>query len=499
MDDAIDPAFLTLPLKDLAGAALGRAADLGAADASVHVVRNRTARMRARDGSVQAGGDELDTALGVRLVHDGRMGYASTVDLTPAAAVRVAELAVGVAKACRPLRGVAGRADEPVYTTVWASAVEEDPFDVPWVERAALISSRSHQVLKSPIVEHVVATFAAVRENRFYADSAGTTAIQQRVRVHPMLTAFGAAPRGRSVSLRTSAPPVARGWEYLTGSGWDWDTELAELPSELEAKSRSRPVKCGTYDVVIDASNLWLTIHETVGHASELDRALGYEATYAGTTFVAPEAVGQLRFGSELMNVTADRVTEHGLATIGIDDEGVAAQSWDLVRDGVLVGLQTDRHTAAVIGAARSTGCSFAESALVPPLTRMPNVSLQAPADGPDVAALIAGIEDGIYFAGADSWSIDHRREHFQFTAQRCRRIRAGRLVECLSGAAYRGSTTRFWASLVALGGPATYGLFGADLCGKGQPMQAAPTSHGCPAAVFSGVCIEYTGNEVAR
>jgi TldD protein len=348
--------------------------------------------------------------------------------------------------------------------------------------------------MASSTVAHVLAEFTAAREQRYYADAAGTTATQRRVYVHPMLTAFGTDHVGDSVSLRTSGPPVGRGWEYMCGQGWDWGAEICELPALLEEKARARPVQPGAYDLVIDPSNLWLTVHETIGHATELDRALGYEVSYAGTTFVSPEDVGSLRFGSPLMNVTADRTTEHGLATIGIDDEGVLAQSWPIVTDGVLVGLQTDRCTAAVVGAARSKGCAYADSALRSPLSRLPNISLEAAPLGPDTMGLISGVEDGIYVAGSAGWSIDSRREQFQFTAQRCHRIRAGRLVGQLSGLAYQGATTEFWGALSALGGTATYGLFGADLCGKGQPIQVAGTSHGCPSAVFCGIHVEHVG-----
>ncbi|HEV2887541.1 MAG TPA: TldD/PmbA family protein [Jatrophihabitans sp.] len=498
MRHAVDPSFLALPLEGLANAALTRADELGADDASVRILRTRTGRLRLRDGIVQAATDSVDTGLGVRLVHDGAWGYAATMDLSTAAAARAAEQAVAVARACRPLRRspviLAGEAVHP--RAVWVSSYDIDPFDVPEGERVALLASWSHRLLAAPAVQHVLALFTAVRENRFYADTAGTRATQQRVRVHPMVIAFGGVPEGETQSLRTSGPPAGRGWEYLTGSGWDWDAELAALPDELAAKSRARPVRAGNYDLVIDSSNLWLTIHETVGHATELDRALGYEASYAGTTFVPPDGAGTLRFGSPLMNVTADRTTDHGLATIGVDDEGVAAQSWELVRDGVLTGLQTDRRTAALTGASRSTGCSFAESAEYPPLARMPNVSLRAAPTGPDVAGLISAVPDGIYLAGANSWSIDPRREHFQFTAQRCYRIRSGRLDGQLSGVAYQGRTTEFWGALAALGGPGTYGLFGADLCGKGQPVQASAASHGCPAAVFSGVRVVRAGAE---
>jgi TldD protein len=496
MRHEIDAAFLELPLERLAHTALTRAGELGAKHTSIHIIRTLTGRLRLYDGIVQSGSDSIDTALGVRLVRDGSWGYAATVELTANAAARTAAEAVEVATACRPLgRSAMTLADEGVYPgAVWVSSYDVDPFQVPEAERVALLADRSQQLLVSPHVQHVAALFTAVRENRYYADAAGTEVTQQRVRVHPMFTAFGVSAGGTVESLRTSAPPTGRGWEYLMGSGWDWDAELAELPIELAAKMRARPVKPGIYDLVIDASNLWLVIHETVGHASELDRALGYEASYAGTTFLTPDAPGTLHFGSPLMNVTADRVSEHGLATIGFDDEGVPAQSWELVRDGLLVGLQTDRTTAALTGAPRSTGCSYADSALRPPLARMPNVSLQAAVAGPDVAGLVAGVDNGIYLAGSSSWSIDSQREHFQFTAQRSQRIQSGRLAGHLSGVAFQGSTTRFWGSLAALGSEATYGLFGADLCGKGQPVQIAAASHGCPAATFCGIRVEQAG-----
>ena len=172
------------------------------------------------------------------------------------------------------------------------------------------------------------------------------------------------------------------GWEYLTG-GYDWDTELDRLPEWLAEKPQAPSVEPGRYDLVVDPSNLWLTIHESIGHATELDRALGYEANYAGTSFATPDQLGTLQYGSDLMHVTGDRQVEHGLATVGFDDEGVAAQTWDLIRDGVLVGYQLDRRTAALRGIERSNGCAFADSPLHVPIQRMANVSLQPVAGGP--------------------------------------------------------------------------------------------------------------------
>ena len=221
-----------------------------------------------------------------------------------------------------------------------------------------------------------------------------------------------------------------------------------------------------------------------------LDRALGFEANYAGTSFATPDKLNKLQYGSRLMNVTGDRVTPHGLSTVGWDDEGVAAQQWDIIKDGVLVGYQTDRRIASAIGLERSNGCAFADSPAHVPIQRMPNVSLQADPNGPDLEALIGGVEDGIYIKGDKSWSIDMQRYNFQFTGQQFHRIRNGRLAGQIKDVAYQATTTDFWNSMSVVGGPSTWLLGGAFNCGKGQPGQIAAVSHGCPAALFENVNI---------
>jgi TldD protein len=247
---------------------------------------------------------------------------------------------------------------------------------------------------------------------------------------------------------------------------------------------------------VIDPSNLWLTIHESIGHATELDRALGYEAAYAGTSFATPDQLGSLQYGSPVMHVTGDRTARHGLATIGYDDEGVAAQSWDLIAGGVLTGYQLDRRMAGLRGLGRSNGCSFADSPGHMPIQRMANVSLAPAPAGPDTAGLIGGVENGIYVVGDKSWSIDMQRYNFQFTGQRFYRIAGGRLAGQLRDVAYQATTTDFWNSMDAVGGPQTYVLGGVFNCGKGQPGQVAPVSHGCPAVALRNVRILNTAEE---
>ena len=300
--------------------------------------------------------------------------------------------------------------------------------------------------------------------------------------------------------MRTVSPPVGRGYEYLDGDGWDFETELNRIPGYLAEKLRAPSVEPGAYDLVIDPTNLWLTIHESVGHATELDRALGYEAAYAGTSFATFDKLGSLKYGSELMNITGDRIAPYGLASVAYDDEGVAAQSFDLVKSGVLVGYQLDRRIAKRQGFPRSNGCAYADSPLNVPLQRMANVSLRpSAASGPSTEELISSVERGIYIVGDKSWSIDMQRYNFQFTGQRFFKIENGRITGQLRDVAYQATTTDFWGSLAALGGESTYLLCGAFNCGKGQPGQVAPVSHGCPSAVFEGVRILNTRSEAGR
>ena len=228
----------------------------------------------------------------------------------------------------------------------------------------------------------------------------------------------------------------------------------------------------GRYDLVIDPSNLFLTIHESIGHATEYDRAIGYEAAYAGTSFATPDLLGTLQYGSAGMHVTGDRTARHGLATIGYDDDGVAGQSWDLIRDGLLVGYQLDRVFARKLGLDRSNGCAYADSPGHIQIQRMANVSLQPDPDGGSTDDLISGVEDGIYIVGDKSWSIDMQRYNFQFTGQRFYRIKGGRLEGQLKDVAYQATTTDFWGAMDGVGGPQTYVLGGAFNCGKGQPGQ---------------------------
>ncbi|HSI92552.1 MAG TPA: TldD/PmbA family protein, partial [Jiangellaceae bacterium] len=438
MVQRIDPEFLALPMRSLADAALQRARDLGAEHADFRLERIRSQEMSLRDGNLEGTHDGEDVGFSVRVVRDGSWGFAAAVELTVDEAARAAEQAIELAAVAGAMSSERVElAGEPVYPDMsWVSAYEIDPFTVPDGDKVALLADYSRRVLRRTGVDHVTARLDQVLEGKFYADTAGTITTQQRVRIQPVLEALAVdAESGRFETMRTLAAPAARGWEYVSGEDGavDWAAVLDELPDLLAAKLAAPGVEPGNYDLVVDPTNLWLTIHESVGHATELDRALGYEANYAGTSFATLDQLGALQYGTAVMQVTGDRTTPHALATIGYDDEGVEAQRWDIVRDGVLVGYQLDRRMAAMmahtLGSGRSNGCAFADSASHVPVQRMPNVSLQPAPDGPSTDDLIGRVERGIYVVGDKSWSIDQQRFNFQFTGQRFFRIVNGELA----------------------------------------------------------------------
>jgi TldD protein len=505
----VEPEFLALPREALADVALETATRLGAQHVDFRLERHRQQGIRTKDGALEALTDDTSIGFAVRVIHGGAWGFAAGIDLTTDEVVRVAAEAVAMAAVAKPLNSEpVVLADEPVHAAaVWVSAYDIDPFSVRDGEKVERLQALSRVLLRSDSVDHVDGVLDHVLENKYYADSAGTSTTQQRVRLICQLEAVRIDPNGGFETMRTLAPPVGRGWEWMVGGPaagqWDWDGEVERIPDLVLEKAKASSVEPGSYDVVIDPSNLWLTIHESVGHATELDRALGYEAAYAGTSFATLDQLGTLRYGSDLMHVTGDRTTPHGLATVGFDDEGVETQQWDIVRDGRLVGYQLDRRMAAQnsarLGVTRSNGCAFADSPGHVPVQRMANVSLQPAADGPSTEELVGAVDRGIYVVGDKSWSIDMQRYNFQFTGQRFYEIRGGRLVGQLRDVAYQATTTEFWGSLEAVGGPQSYVLGGAFNCGKAQPGQVAAVSHGCPATLFRGISILNTQRESGR
>jgi TldD protein len=500
-DRGIDADFLDLPRLELADAALSAATAAGASHADLRVHRITTEVIALRDGELETAVINRELGLAVRVIVDGTWGFASHAELAPAVAADTARRAVQVATTLAALNAERVElAAEPVYADAsWVSSYRIDPFDVSAADKIDVLEDYSGRLLAADGIDHVSAALMAVKEQTFYADIFGSSITQQRVRVMPTCEAVTVGADGFD-TMRTLAPPTARGWEAVAGDDvWNWSDELAALPSLLAEKTTAPSVTPGPADLVIDPSNLWLTIHESIGHATEYDRAIGYEAAYAGTSFATPDKLGNLRYGSPVMNVTADRTVPYGLASIGYDDEGVAAQRWDLVRDGRFVGYQLDRVFAPRLGKDRSNGCSYADSPHHVPIQRMANVSLQPDPDDVSTDDLIGRVDDGIFIVGDKSWSIDMQRYNFQFTGQRFYRIRGGRLDGQLRDVAYQATTTDFWNSMEAVGGRKTWVLGGAFNCGKAQPGQVAAVSHGCPSALFRGVNVLNTRTEAGH
>lgn len=486
----IDDAFLSLSLRDAAEAALDYASTAGASWADIRIERQLSNGVYMRDLIPETRYDNSSVGLGVRVIVDGCWGFASDPVISREGAVRAARKAIDLARLSAPLNTrPATMASEPVIgTAAWSSEWEIDPFQVPVAERIDVLRQMSQRILGGK-VDHVDASAVSAKEQKFYADLTGNRLTSQRLYTEASVTGTHIDPAtGRFTTLRTLAGPMARGWESMLGKSYDWETELEQLPELLAMKAAAPSVTPGRYDLVIDPTNLWLTIHETIGHATELDRVLGYEANYAGTSFATQEKLGTFRYGSPLLNVTAERLRDHGLSTVGWDDEGVRAQSWPLISDGILVGYQTDRSTAALVGLERSNGSAYADSPEHVPLQRMPNISVEPAVDGPSLDDLIGSVENGLLVKGDDSWSIDMQRHNFQFTGQQFWRIRDGKLDGMVSDAAYQGNTTQFWNSLKAVGNADTFVLGGASNCGKGQPGQSAPVSHGAPACLFENI-----------
>jgi TldD protein len=281
---------------------------------------------------------------------------------------------------------------------------------------------------------------------------------------------------------------MGMGYEYV--ESYPLLQEARVAAEEAVATHKAKPAPSGPKTLILHPSNLWLTIHESVGHPTELDRALGYEANFAGTSFLTTDKLGKFQFGSPIVNLVGDKTQENGMATCGYDDDGVKTSRWHLVKDGTFVDYQTTRDQAHLIGQKTSHGCSYADSWGSVPFQRMPNVSLEPGTKDLSEADIIAATDDGVYVKGDASFSIDHQRYNFQFSGQTFWEVKNGKITTQLRDVAYQSNTPEFWKSCDLVGGQSTYLLGGAFSDGKGQPTQSNSVSHGCPIARFARVNI---------
>jgi TldD protein len=475
---------------EAADAALARATALGASYADIRINRYRRESIATRERQVQSVSRSASYGLGLRVLVDGAWGFAATNRVEPAAARAAAEHAVAIARANARLatrKVVLAEADKAV--AAWNSAFARDPFDVPLETKTAFLMKLNETALGVAGVSFVSSQILFADEQKYLASSEGSRITQRLVRTYPQ---FSVTAADRATGDFQSRPVVDRaqlvGYEYVESYPWLADAEQAA--HEVVEKLKAKPVSPGRYDIVVDPSQLFLAIHESVGHSTELDRALGWEANMAGTSFIKPGDAGRLRFGSKIVHLVGDRTQPGGLATTGFDDEGVKADRWDIVRDGTFVDWQTTRELAPLIGQKRSHGCLHADSWASVPFPRMPNVSLQPAATDVTLDDLFSGIKRGLFVVGRGVSSIDQQRYNFQFGGAVIREITNGKLGAMVRDASYQSRTPDFWASCDGVGGRATYKLWGTSADGKGEPGQTNAVSHGCPPARFRGVTV---------
>jgi TldD protein len=485
---------------ELAAEALNAAKDGGAEYADVRIGRYRSQFIATRERQVSDVSDEESYGLGVRTLVGGCWGFAATSAMTKAGAQRAAREAADLARAARLVhrRRVELAPVTPVQGS-WITPVRRDPLEVSLEDKIALLLAANEAALKVKDVRFVNSSLALLREVKTLVTSEGTSVTQTMIRVGPNFSATAVAPGDFQVYAHELAPR-GQGWEYiesldLPGNAEAWASLAAE---KLAAKS----VEAGPWDLILDPTNLWLTIHESIGHPTELDRAIGEEANYAGTSFVAPpeKMIGQLKYGPEFMNVQADRTQEGSLARVAWDDEGVPADRWLIVEKGVFRDYQTTREQAALIahltGVKRSHGCSFAQSWNAVQFQRMPNISLLPADNDATLDDIVAATERGIVIKNRGSWSIDHQRYNFQFSGQAFYEVQKGRIAGMLRDVAYQANTPVFWNSMDMIGGKSSYWMGGTFTDGKGEPAQSSSVSHGCPPARFRNVTILNTARE---
>ena len=496
---------LDASVKELLMEALNAARLAGAGYADARIQRSRNNIVSTRERQITNVVDTDTMGVGVRALVDGTWGFAATRDLTRDGVARAAREATAIAKANRVARDRAVElAPAPaVPNGAWQADFKVDPFTIPVEQKVALLLAANDGALKVPGIRFVNSSLFFAKEEKNYANTDGTVTVQTLVRTGVPFSATAIAPDNSDFQARGAVvAPMGRGWEYvleqdLVGNAPKWATEAVE---KLNAKS----VEVGKYDLILHPSNLWLTIHESVAHPTELDRAMGYEANYAGTSFVSPpeKMLGQLKYGPEFLNVQGDRSQPGSLSAIGWDDDGVKPDEFLIVKNGMLNDYQTTREQAAWLSwwyqkqgqPVRSHGCSYAQSWADVQFQRMPNVSLLPGEQDIGWDEMIAATDRGIAIVGDGSFSIDQQRYNAQFGGQVFYEVRGGKIVGQLKDVAYQIRTPDFWNSVDMIGGRRSYMLGGAFNDGKGQPSQSNAVSHGCVPTRFRGVNIINTG-----
>lgn len=445
----------------------------------------RTQRLYARDRSLSQLSDNVSSGFGVRVLLNGAWGFAASPHKTSAEVERIVALAVEIAKGSRLSQKTRVQlAPVEAYRDTYITPIEIDPFTIPINEKADLLLQLNEQLLSYSErgIKKAYSFLGFTREDKTFASTEGSLIQQTIYRSYP---GFGctAIANGDAQSRNYERPPLNIGYEHINPS--DLLSQVERVAEEAIEKVHAPKSPSGIRStLILKPTNLWLTIHESVGHPTELDRVYGYEANFAGTSFATTDKLGKLQYGAPWVNFKADRTQPGGRGTMGYDDEGIPAQDWHIVKDGMLVDYLTDRETAYRLGRPTSNGSAYADSWSSVPMVRIPNLGLEPGHDGGShtatLAEMIADTEDGILIDGIGSYSIDQQRRNFQFGGDAFWKVEKGKVVGMLKDVTYHSMTTDFWNSIDAIGPASEWEQCGTNMCGKGEPMQIAQMSHAC-------------------
>ncbi len=511
----LEPGMDVLIKKQMADVALNTAKGLGATYADARIGRYLNQYVFTREDKVQRVTNTESFGIGIRVIANGTWGFASTNDVSEDGIQKATQQAVAIAKANSKIQ------TEPVvlapvdsYGEVsWKTPIKKDFKEVPVSEKVDLLLT-ANAAAQSNGANFVNSALFMVNEQKYFASTEGSYIDQDIHRIWPTfgVTAVG---DGKFKTRNAMSAPMGMGYEYLDGdaseklvgpnglklyrNSYDIIEDATVAAKQAKEMLTAKSVDAGKYDLVLEPNHLGLTIHESVGHPTELDRVLGYEANYAGTSFATIDKwkSGDFKYGSDIVNIVADKTQPNSLGNVGWDDEGVKTKQWDIIRNGVLVNYQAIRDQVKMIDQNESHGCCYAQSWNDVQFQRMPNISLEAGKEPYSIDEMIKDVEKGIYIAGRGSYSIDQQRYNFQFGGTMFYEIKDGKIVGMLNDVAYQSNTQEFWNSCAKICDQSDYRLFGSFFDGKGQPSQVSAVSHGSATTRFNDINVINTGRNV--
>ena len=513
----LEPGMDVLVKKRMADVALNTAKTMGATYADARIGRYLNQYVFTREDKVRSVQNTESFGIGIRVIVNGTWGFASTNSVTEDGIKNATIQAVAIAKANSKFQTEPVKlAPVPSHGEVsWKTPIKKDFKEVPVSEKVDLLLNANAAAMDNG-ANFVNSSLFMVNEQKYFASTDGSYIDQDVHRIWPTFRVTAIDRGAGSFKTRQAmSAPMGMGYEYMDGlpseklqgpagitlyrNSYDIVEDAVQAAKQANEMLTAKSVDAGKYDLVLEPNHLGLTIHESVGHPLELDRVLGYEANYAGTSFATLDKwkSGDFNYGSKLVNLVADKTQEGSLGAVGYDDEGVKCKEWDLVRNGTLVNYQAIRDQVNIIGQNESHGCCYAQSWNDVQFQRMPNVSLEPGKEKYSIAEMIKDVEKGIYIAGRGSYSIDQQRYNFQFGGTVYYEIKNGEIVGMLNDVAYQSNTQEFWNSCAKICDEGDYRMFGSFFDGKGQPSQVSAVSHGSSTTRFNDINVINTGRSI--